>query len=176
MVVALKPSNRSAEHDEHRRRCNHWKGRIDHERGPDGNTFAMQCSMLDHLTEFSSVFRAELAEDVAGDFGSFDMRSFHRNLAKLIKYGWVAKDEEFDLSTGRMEFAYRRLRRDDPPRPRRRVRTPPFAPLNKNPVGPWPGYLVFVVAPAGRILGPTRHPTFFGLAKIKGSISRYRRG
>lgn len=149
MVVAPKPPRvRTVDHAAHRARCNHWKGRIDHERGAEGDAFAMQCSILNNLTEFSPVTRAQLEEDVAYDFGSFDMRALHRNIKKLVDLGWIEKGEEFDLKAGWMVPTYRRLRRDDPPNPRRPRRPLPFAPLNESPVGPWPGYLVLAVAPA----------------------------
>lgn len=157
MVVALKPERvRPVDHAAHRARQNHWKGRVDPERGPSEDALAMQCSILNHLTEFSPVTRAELEEDVAYDFGSFDVRAMHRNIAKLIKYGWVAKEEEYDLRTGAMTPVYRRLRRDDPPSMRTKPRSAPVEPLNPDPVGPWPGFRVLMVSErySPRPMGP----------------------
>lgn len=147
MVVALKPSKGWAAA---RKRGNRWKG------GPrSGGGFSQvvgwvfQDRILDHVSEIDPRSKDQICEALANDYGSFELRTFHRNLAKLIASGHVGKELEYNMKTGNMEPVYRRLRRDLPdpsirPPRRKRGKMTAWPVRHDNPVGPWPGYLVVV--------------------------------
>lgn len=136
-----------------RERGNRWKG------GPrSGGGFSkvvgwvFQDRILDHLSEIDPRCKDQICEALADDYGSFELRTFHRNLAKLIRSGHVRKELEFSFKTGNMEPVYRRLRRDLPdpsirPHRRKHGKMTAWPVRHENPVGPWPGYRVIVGAP-----------------------------
>lgn len=147
MVVAFKPGRgwKSG-----RERGNRWKGSP---RSGGGFSqvvgWVFQDRILDHVSEIDPRSKDEICEALANDYGSFELRTFHRNLAKLVKSGHVAVEREYNMKTGHMDPVYRRLRRDLPdpsirPHRRKRGKMTAWPVRHENPVGPWPGYLVVV--------------------------------
>ena len=146
MVVALKPGRGWSAA---RERGNRWKGASAELKSESHlSAWVMQDVILDHLDEVSPRPKEELAEDLAYDYGSFEVRTLHRNLAQLIEMGLVAREEEYALHLGRMVPVYRRLAKRMPPvgHRRKREQRPTVEPLNPIPVGPWPGYRVLLVS------------------------------
>lgn len=150
MVVAFKPGRgwKSG-----RERGNRWKGSPRSGGGFNKVVgWVFQDRILDHVSEIDPRSKDQICEALANDYGSFELRSFYRNLAKLIRSGHIGKELEYNIKTGHMEPVYRRLRRDLPdpsirPHRRKRGKQTAWPVRHENPVGPWPGYRVIVGAP-----------------------------
>lgn len=160
MVVAIKPGRGWKAG---RERGNQWKGNSARLKAESHlSAWVMQDVILDHLDDRSPRTKEELAEDLAYDYGAFEVRTLYRNLAALIEMGLVAREEEYALHLGKMIPAYRRLGKQMPSPGHRRMRgrqigdAPGVEPLNQIPVGPWPGFRVLLVSErySPRPLGP----------------------
>lgn len=132
-----------------RERGNRWKGDSAQLKSQSHlSAWVMQDVILDHLDGISPRTKDELAEALAYDYGSFEVRSLHRNLAGLIELGLVSREEEYALHLGKMIPVYRRIGSQMPPVGHRRkaAKRVVLEPLNQIPVGPWPGFRVLMVS------------------------------
>jgi hypothetical protein len=147
--------------------ANRWKG-PSYKANSYISARCMQDVILDHLGR-SPKFGEDLAEEVAHDYGSFESRTFLRNLRLLIEAGCVKKESEYHLGMGSMVPVYSRLRTTLPPHPRPRSQKYSGPdPLHEDPVGPWPGYLVILAVRRPDGYPPKIRPSLIRMAKMPG--------